>query len=167
MAEQRQVPVAMPTDELADLLSQVAEAVGTGDSLEGWIQYSIPDPDDWPQVAADPRPMHMVIASIRTGNRNGQGGMILLGELADVTPGYVRSQLDQAIEAALPLAGRRVEILLRALRTELAQARPSAEPLTLSERIWQARSEAQAAERGSDYDPAFADRLSNGGYDHG
>jgi hypothetical protein len=145
MTALRQAPVPMPTSELADLLAQMAEAVRSGDSLEGFVEYSIPDPDETPHV--DPLRQHMVKASVRTGNRMGQGGMIMLGKLADVTPGLARGELDRAVRTALPLAGGQLRDALEKLRTVL-----DGTPTTIGR---------------AEYDPDFADRLENGGYDHG
>jgi len=81
VGEMRQVPVSMPTDELADLLEQMANAVRCGDSLEGFLNYLLPDPED--DDAPEGR-YHMVEARIRTGNQAGQGGMIMIGQLREV-----------------------------------------------------------------------------------
>jgi hypothetical protein len=58
----------MKAEELAKLLRQLAEAVETGDSMEGNLQYTFGD-EPW---------SFKVEAALRTGNREGQGGMILL-----------------------------------------------------------------------------------------
>lgn len=147
MGAMRQVPVAMPTTELADLLAQMAEAVRTGDSLEGSIEYLLPDPEEVDaQISLR---SHMVRASVRTGNRDGQGGLIMMGKLADVTPGYARVELERAVRDALPLAGGQLRDALEKLQTVL-----DGTPSTIG------RTEPA-------YDPDLADRLENGGYDHG
>ena len=71
-------PVPMTASELADLLRDLAEAVRTGDSLEGSLEYLLPDDDD-----ANARHELMVQAALRTGNRNGQGGMITIGRYVE------------------------------------------------------------------------------------
>jgi hypothetical protein len=70
--------INMPREELADILGDMADRVRAGDSLEGSIEYLLADPEaDHP---------HQVRAAYRTGNRMGQGGMILLGQEETPTP---------------------------------------------------------------------------------
>jgi hypothetical protein len=54
---------------LAKLLRQLADMVETGDSAEGRLEYTYDD--------ADPSAVK-VEAALRTGNLEGQGGMLLL-----------------------------------------------------------------------------------------
>jgi hypothetical protein len=61
----------MTPAELAALLRSLADSVESGDSLEGSLQYLIPEGDE--------RGLR-VTASLRTGNRDGQGGYVLIGE---------------------------------------------------------------------------------------
>lgn len=58
-------------EQFAQWLHEVAEMVRAGDSLEGFISYIQPTPADGP---CD----FMVHMRLRTGNRMGQGGMILV-----------------------------------------------------------------------------------------
>ena len=55
---------------LATLLHRIAEAVESGDSLEGSIEWLIPEHGSSQDLE--------VTASVRTGNLNGQGGVLLL-----------------------------------------------------------------------------------------
>lgn len=54
-------------EDLAKLLRQLAEMVETGDSLEGSLQYTY-------HASGGVE----VEAALRTGNREGQGGMLIL-----------------------------------------------------------------------------------------
>lgn len=59
----------MKAEDFAKFLRKLAEAVETGDSMEGSLQYTYDDT----------APFAMKIeAAVRTGNREGQGGMLLL-----------------------------------------------------------------------------------------
>jgi hypothetical protein len=79
------VPTPMTTDDLADTLSRLADAVRSGDSLEGSFEYLLPGPDDESHGCGDNNCRHvMVIAAFRVGNRNGQGGMESIGEYREV-----------------------------------------------------------------------------------
>lgn len=55
--------------ELADLLRSIAASIEVRDSFEGSLEYYL---SDVPGI-------YEVRAAIRTDNRNGQGGMILIG----------------------------------------------------------------------------------------
>jgi hypothetical protein len=159
MGAMRQVPVPMPTTELADLLAQLAEGVRTGDSLEGHIEWLLDYDEEAPKYGTS---YHMVQASFRVGNRQGQGGMEMLGKLTELTPGYVRAELDRAIRDALPFAGRRVEILLRALATELADVSaktPERDRPTLMKRVANAHAQAADAEQAVEDAAAKAQRV--------
>ncbi|WP_037573553.1 hypothetical protein [Phaeacidiphilus oryzae] len=58
--------------DLLALLDDIRARVAAGDSFEGWLHYLIPDNPD----AAHP---FDVAAAYRIGNRDGQGGMRLIG----------------------------------------------------------------------------------------
>lgn len=73
MSELTHKPQRMSYAELGDLLRWLAEAVETGDSMEGFLEYLIP---------SDVAPGVDVRARFRTGNRMGQGGMTFIGELS-------------------------------------------------------------------------------------
>lgn len=60
-------------DALSELLERVAKAVRAGDSLEGSIAYRLPLDNE-----VDGNGL-MVDAAIRTGNLDGQGSVILIG----------------------------------------------------------------------------------------
>ena len=61
----------MKADEFAKFLRQLADMVETGDSLEGSLQYTYAD---WPYQDKGMK----IEGALRTGNREGQGGMLLL-----------------------------------------------------------------------------------------
>lgn len=61
----------MSLAELAALLREIADSVESGDSLEGSLEYLIPE---------DGGPGLSVRASFRTGNRDGQGGVVVIGD---------------------------------------------------------------------------------------
>jgi hypothetical protein len=63
---------SMTAPELGQLLRAVAAAVESGDSLEGSLEYAIGTAGNLD-----------VQASLRTGNLQGQGGLVLIG-----TPGF-------------------------------------------------------------------------------
>ena len=71
-----QVPIPIARAEFADWLHQLAAAVEFGDSAEGSLEYLLDYDDEGP----DGQDTVMVRASVRTGNRMGQGGMIMLGK---------------------------------------------------------------------------------------
>ena len=58
----------MPRSQLVQLLQNLARAVESGDSAEGSLSYSI----------AEEPAMVEVEAALRTGNLDGQGGMVIL-----------------------------------------------------------------------------------------
>lgn len=61
----------MKPEGVAQMLRWIADAVESGDSLEGNIQWSIPpDPDDMEHLH--------VHGAVRTGNLDGQGFISLL-----------------------------------------------------------------------------------------
>ncbi|WP_371409757.1 hypothetical protein OG423_14220 [Micromonospora zamorensis] len=79
MTEMRRTPEFMTTDELADTLTRLAEAIRTGDSLEGSFEYLLPD-EEHPCDGYDGGCPHvMVTAGFRVGNQQGQGGMQFIG----------------------------------------------------------------------------------------
>lgn len=72
------LPVPMSYEALAVVLRGMADLVEHGDSLEGSIEYTIPTGYAAPEeVAGDV----MVRASFRIGNRDGQGGVRIIGTL--------------------------------------------------------------------------------------
>lgn len=80
--EHRAMP--MSRDGLAALLVQLAERVRSGDSAEGHLEYLLPTPEDDERSGGLPAPdMVMVQAGYRTGNRNGQGGFMMIGQLVE------------------------------------------------------------------------------------
>lgn len=68
--------VPMTKDELVALLIDIVERVKIGDSFEGFVNYLMPDTDDSNVYA-------MVHARYRVGNRDGQGGMRVIGNLTN------------------------------------------------------------------------------------
>lgn len=81
MAEMRQVPEAMRRVDFAAWLHRVADAVASGDSMEGSLEYLLDYEDEAPEAM---RPAVMVRAGVRFGNRMGQGGMTMIGEWVEV-----------------------------------------------------------------------------------
>lgn len=79
------IPIPMNGDELASVLNDIAMRVVTGDSFEGNIEYMIPiaegDPPkgwgQWPSTDCQ----FWVTGVYRTGNREGQGGMRMIGKV--------------------------------------------------------------------------------------
>lgn len=70
------LPTPLTQAELADLLADMAARVRDGDSFEGHIEYSMPDPDDETPEGT----YAMVRAAYRHGNRDhGQGFMRIVG----------------------------------------------------------------------------------------
>lgn len=84
MAEMIQAPEPMPREELAAWLERLAASVRSGDSMEGFVEYLLPDPDD--PVPGDGRSWRMVTARVRTGNLMGQGGMTMIGRFVERPP---------------------------------------------------------------------------------
>jgi hypothetical protein len=73
----------MSQADLAEALDDMAQRVKAGDSFEGSIEYTMPDPDDPTQAGT----YAMVRASYRVGNLQGQGGVRMIGEMeADAEP---------------------------------------------------------------------------------
>ena len=69
-------PQAMTSAQLAALLQNIINAIETGDSWEGFIEYLMPD-EDTPKEY-----QYLVRARYRIGNADGsQGGMRFIGEL--------------------------------------------------------------------------------------
>lgn len=82
------LPEPMTPDELAAELVALAERIRSGDSLEGSLEYLLPDLGDVEQHEGDESidpagvrcPHLMVRAAWRVGNRTGgQGGMQMIG----------------------------------------------------------------------------------------
>lgn len=67
-------PVKMTSADLAQLLSSMANSVSLHDSFEGSIEYSCLSEECG-------RGEFMVSGAYRIGNREGQGGMRLIGEV--------------------------------------------------------------------------------------
>jgi hypothetical protein len=61
-------------DELAGVLREMTRRVEAGDSMEGFIEYLLPDEGDEPDG-------FRVRARFRIGNLQGQGGMRIVGRL--------------------------------------------------------------------------------------
>jgi hypothetical protein len=75
------IPVGMDREKLADLLLDMSKRVREGDSLEGHLEYLVPDQHSvldstgWPSPDVDA----WVTGAYRIGNLQGQGGMRLIG----------------------------------------------------------------------------------------
>jgi hypothetical protein len=65
----------MEQEALAAVLRDMAERVAEGDSFEGSIEYLMPTEEEVPDGT-----WALVRASYRIGNRDGQGGVRLVGE---------------------------------------------------------------------------------------
>jgi hypothetical protein len=81
VTQMRRVPVNMTQDELATVLEDIVTRVQTGDSFEGNITYAIPEDGLAAPGSFD------VMASYRVGNRQGQGGMRMIGRWVDAREG--------------------------------------------------------------------------------
>lgn len=80
MPRMRNAPVALSKETLLEILTYMLEGVRTGDTLEGSIEFLLPYPP-----AGDPEDADfMVMASYRHGNRQGQGGLRLVGQMVEV-----------------------------------------------------------------------------------
>jgi hypothetical protein len=69
--------VPMSHETLTAVLTDIRDSVASGDSLEGNIEWLLPDEDD-PQDADA-----MVRGGYRIGNRMGQGGFRWIGQMDD------------------------------------------------------------------------------------
>lgn len=67
------IPEPMDSDTLVALLTDVLARVREGDSWEGNVEWSLPDPD------APPGTEFMVRGVYRIGNAFGQGGVRMIG----------------------------------------------------------------------------------------
>lgn len=88
------MPAKLSKDELVDLLKMMVTEIEQDDSFEGSIEYSCLDEQ------CD-RGEFMVRASIRVGNRNGQGGVTLVGVMtndptSDASAGHAEADADAA-----------------------------------------------------------------------
>lgn len=69
------LPVPLSQGDLVLVLREMADRIEVGDSFEGSIEYSMPiDEQDIPEDT-----YAMVRAAFRVGNRQGQGGMKVIG----------------------------------------------------------------------------------------
>lgn len=68
------IPKGLSKAELLEVLGDMHDLVSIDDSFEGSIEYLIPDPEG-PNADAD----FEVRASYRVGNRDGQGGVRMVG----------------------------------------------------------------------------------------
>lgn len=80
------IPVGMDRATLAILLDDIMHHVLDGDSYEGSVQYTMPEPATpeeeragWPSADAE----FWVTAVYRIGNLQGQGGMRMIGTVRD------------------------------------------------------------------------------------
>ena len=73
------IPQIQKTADLAKLLRLMADHVEQGDSFEGHIEYSCMDENCGPGEFG-------VVAMFRVGNREGQGGTIMVGTMEPPTP---------------------------------------------------------------------------------
>lgn len=87
----RNMPVWMSYGELMATLEDMRKHVAAGDSFEGSIEYLMPGPGEqehFPEHADMPEDEWyrgvMVQASYRIGNRQGQGGMRMIGQMREV-----------------------------------------------------------------------------------
>ena len=71
-------PWAMSHEGLAKLLEELAQRVRTGDSLEGNLSWEL----DYGDQDGPPQADCLVRASYRVGNRSGQGGTHIIGNIA-------------------------------------------------------------------------------------
>lgn len=69
-----QEPAVLNRDELLAIIDDIREGIRTGDSLEGFINWTLPLEED-----AEPGTF-MVEARYRVGNTMGQGGYQIIGE---------------------------------------------------------------------------------------
>lgn len=74
------VPVGMSYHALADLLNNMASRIRSGDSFEGFIEYSMPDEMEESMSTAQV----MVRGSYRFGNTQGQGGVHIIGTMPGI-----------------------------------------------------------------------------------
>lgn len=80
-------PVPMTTDEIAETLHRLAEAIRAGDSFEGSFEYLLPGEESHEGDDGRHCPHLMVQAAFRVGNRDfGQGFMEHIGEYVEVEP---------------------------------------------------------------------------------
>jgi len=78
-------PVPSTYAEVAAVLRQMATLVELGDSFEGSIEYLMPAPvEDESQPGEYPEVM--LRAAFRIGNRDGQGGMRIIGTINQPPP---------------------------------------------------------------------------------
>lgn len=67
-------PVPLTKAELVAILKDMLARVDAGDSLEGSLEYMLPDTEELEDTD------FVVSASYRTGNLEGQGGMRMVGK---------------------------------------------------------------------------------------
>jgi len=67
-------PVPLTKAELVSILKDMLDRVEAGDSLEGFLEYALPDELELEDAE------FMVKASYRRGNLNGQGSMRMVGK---------------------------------------------------------------------------------------
>lgn len=80
------IPVGMDRHELAAVLRDILARVEAGDSFEGNLEYLMPDPEPAPEGWPSPNAEFWVTAAYRIGNREGQGGMRMIGEVPPQPP---------------------------------------------------------------------------------
>lgn len=81
----------MQERDLAVLLRSLAESVESGDSMEGSLEYLIPDEGFGLCVRA----------AYRVGNRDGQGGMVTIGEQAPAPDGLLADPVIEQLQSDL------------------------------------------------------------------
>ena len=81
MAERRLYPVPLTHTETLAVLEQIVDGFRSGDTLEGSIEFTVYVPEeDNPESPIT----WAVQASYRIGNREGQGGLRMIGEWKDI-----------------------------------------------------------------------------------
>jgi hypothetical protein len=70
-------PAPVSRDGLLATLDDIRDHVARGDSFEGFLNYTMPEPDDPDDVE------FRLEARYRVGNLQGQGGMRIIGDLVE------------------------------------------------------------------------------------
>lgn len=68
-----QVPEVVPHETLMAILADISSGAASGDTLEGYLNFTLPEDDSAPPQSFD------IIAGYRIGNLQGQGGFRMIG----------------------------------------------------------------------------------------
>jgi hypothetical protein len=72
------IPLPLNREQLLTLMNEVRRGIESGDTLEGWIEFTLPAAPTEEVLQHGPKEW-LVKASYRVGNREGRSGLVNIG----------------------------------------------------------------------------------------